>query len=491
MPTEFRCKLDAPTHPLRHPWQHTVGSCHAPTALRADWQTQLRRARDELGFRHVRFHGILCDDMGTLICQSDQLLYSFFNTDQIFDFLLSIGMKPVVELSFMPSTLASGGTTVFHYRANVTPPKDYAQWGDLISKLVGHWVERYGIDEVAQWPFEVWNEPNLEAFWTGGKEAYFKLYQTTAEAIKRISPRLQVGGPATAQNAWVDEFLAYCHANNLPADFVSTHFYPTDAFGEIGADTITQLEHAPLDVMRSRAVQARTQAGTLPLYYTEWNVTSNPRDPLHDQSFAAALAVRIAMSVDDVVDAYSYWTFSDIFEENYFPSVPFHGGFGLLNLHGIAKPIYRAFQFMQQLGDTGFAVEGDHPTVQVWAGKDSRNTSGTTRVLLINQAMPRHAIATETVRLRLSGVGARRAATATIARIDEDYCNPARRWQELGAPEYLNAATLETLQGASVSAPMAQTLHQQGDEITFDVTLPVQSLALISIVWGSDDPSKD
>ena len=491
MTTLFSCRLDAAPTPLRHPWQHTVGSCHAPTALRADWQAQLRRARTELGFRHVRFHGILCDDMGTLICQSDQLLYSFFNTDQIFDFLLSIGMKPVVELSFMPSTLASGGTTVFHYRANVTPPRDYAQWGDLIFKLVSHWVERYGVDEVAQWPFEVWNEPNLEAFWTGGKDAYFKLYQTTAEAIKRVDSRLQVGGPATAQNAWIDDFLAYCAAHQLPADFVSTHFYPTDAFGEIGADTVTQLEHAPLDVMHDRAVQARAQAGARPLYYTEWNVTSNPRDSLHDQSFSAALAVRIALGVDAVVDAYSYWTFSDIFEENYFPSVPFHGGFGLLNLHGIAKPIYRAFQFMLQLGDHTLPVEGSHPSVALWVGQQDADSAAATTVLLINQAMPRHPIGVENVQVHLSGGADRRPTRITITRIDEDHCNPARAWQEMGAPEYLNAAALEKIRLSSLPVPTDHSFVEQGGVIVLDVSMPPQSLALLSIEWSAHDRSKN
>ena len=486
MSIDFSCRLDGPTLPLRHPWRHCVGSCHATTALRADWQTQLRRAHDELGFRHVRFHGILCDDMGTLICQSDQLLYSFFNTDQILDFLLSIGMKPVIELSFMPSTLSSGSTTVFHYSANVTSPRDYNQWGDLIFKLVGHWVARYGIDEVAQWPLEVWNEPNLEAFWTGGQDGYFKLYQTTAEAIKRVDPRLQVGGPATAQNAWIDEFLAFCKAQKLPADFVSTHYYPTDAFGEIGADTITQLEHAPLDVMRQRALQARAQAGARPLYYTEWNVTSNPRDPLHDEAFAAALAVRIALAVDDVVDAYSYWTFSDIFEENYFPSVPFHGGFGLLNLHGIAKPIYRAFQFMQQLGDQHWHVDGVHPTVMAWVGqarRDSVTSDDTTRVLLINQAMPRHPITDEDVRVALSGCGQRRAATVQVTRIDAQHCNPAQAWQALGAPEYLSAAAVAQLQRVSEPVAVAHPFVQKDDGITLTVTMPPQALALVVVTW--------
>lgn len=483
MTTRFTCKLDGTPTPLAHPWQHTVGSCHALLGLRADRQAQLRQARADLGFRHVRFHGILCDDIGTLICQNDQLLCSFFNTDQIFDFLLSIGMKPIVELSFMPNTLASGDTTVFHYRANVTPPKDYGQWSKLISKLVDHWVDRYGISEVSQWPFEVWNEPNLEAFWTGGQEAYFKLYQSTVEAIKGVDARLQVGGPATAQNAWLPEFLQYCQSRSLPADFISTHFYPTDAFGQIGADTVTQLEHAPKGVMRERALQAREQAGPRPLYYTEWNITSNPRDPLHDQSFAAALAVRISMSVDDVVDAYSYWTFSDIFEENYFPSVPFHGGFGLLNLHGVAKPIYRAFQFMRELGDVQFPVEGSHETVAVWVGQKRDEADGSTRLLLINQAMPRHPISEEPVQLRLAGTGGRRPRSAQISPIDEDHCNPERAWRQMGHPEYLSNAALEEIHVASEPKPEALAFSEEGGAVLIEITLPPQSLAFISIEW--------
>src|SRR5262249_11927556 len=156
--------------PLPHFWEHTVGSCHAPLALRADWQAQLRRCHDELGFRHVRFHGLFCDDMSTLVEHRGRPLYSFFNADRIVDYLLSIGMRPFVELSFMPGALASGSKTVFHYRGNITPPRDYAQWGLLVHKLAAHWVERYGLAEVGQWPFEVWNEPNLAQFWSGTRE---------------------------------------------------------------------------------------------------------------------------------------------------------------------------------------------------------------------------------------------------------------------------------------------------------------------------------
>ena len=221
MPISFSGDLDEAATALPHFWEHTVGSGHATLALRADWQSQLKRAHDELGMLHVRFHGILDDDMGTLIEQGGTFIYSFFNADQIMDFLLSIGMKPFVELSFMPTALASSEQIIFHYRANVSSPRDPAQWSELIRRLVTHWVERYGVDEVRQWFFEVWNEPNLTAFGSGQQRDYFELYRYTVEAIKTVDDQLKVGGPATAANAWIDDFLTFCKSENIAADFIS------------------------------------------------------------------------------------------------------------------------------------------------------------------------------------------------------------------------------------------------------------------------------
>lgn len=482
-PTLFTADLDAPSRPLAHPWQWCVGSGHATLALRADWQAQLAAAHRDLGFRHVRFHGILDDDMGTLICQDDQPLYSFFNADRIFDFLLSIGMKPVVELSFMPRMLSSGGNIVFHYQGNITPPKDYAQWGALIGKLVAHWVERYGIDEVAQWPFECWNEPNLSYFWTGDQAAYFALYRTTAEAIKAVDRRLQVGGPVSAANGWLVEFDAFCRSERVDADFLSTHYYPTDPFGAVDTDTVTQLEHSPPGVMRDRAVEARAVAASRPLYYSEWSISSNPRDPLHDASFAAALAIRIAMSVDDVVDGYSYWTFSDIFEENYFPSVPFHGGFGMVNLYGVPKPIYRAFQMLRALGPRQVDVVGSHATVAIWVGRTDDPRAHGTDVLLINQAMPRHPIGDERVALCIKQPRGLRAAAATIERVDDDHANPAQAWKDMGSPTYPTPAQVARLVAASETTSTPVSFDDEGDATLIDLLLAPQSVNRLHIAW--------
>jgi xylan 1,4-beta-xylosidase len=472
---DFTCNYAQTGKPFEHFWEHTVGSGHAPLTLRSDWQSQILLAHKELGFEHVRFHALLSEEMETLICEEDKFVYSFFNTDEVMDFLLSIGMRPFVEFSFMPRALASGDTTAFRYKANVTPPKDYRQWGTLINKLTAHWVDRYGVTEVRKWFFEVWNEPNLKAFWTGSQKDYFTLYRTTAEAVKSVDSLLKVGGPATAKNEWISEFLDFCEQNKVPADFITTHHYPTDAFGKIGADTVTQLEHAPRDIMRKDAAKVRDQARGLPVYYTEWNISSNPRGTLHDQPFAAAYATKIIMEASGLVEAYSFWTFSDIFSENYFPSIPFQGGFGLLSIYGIAKPAYRAFELLHHLGTELISVEGSHETVNVWFVRKS--DAGT--VLLTNHAQPRHAIHTELLTLEITG--APQPHAVYMERIDEDHANPRKLWHAMDAPKYLSTEQVQSLKAASCLVKQAQPWTYRDKNIGLSFSLPPHSVAAITV----------
>jgi xylan 1,4-beta-xylosidase len=471
----FTCDLGRSGEELPHFWEHTVGSGHAALALRADWQAQMARCRRELGFRRVRFHGLLDDEMGTLSGEKGKPVYSFFNADCLWDFLLAIDMRPFVELSFMPTTLASGSTTVFHYRANVTPPTRDAEWEALIQKLARHWLDRYGAAEVEAWLFEVWNEPNLTAFWTGAQRDYFQLYRATARALKGVNPSLSVGGPATAMNAWIEEFLDFCANQDVPADFVSTHHYPTDAFGMPGDDTETQLAESRRSVLREQARTARRQAGHLPLYYTEWSSSSNPFDELHDRPYAAAFLVKTVMEAAGLVEGYSWWTFTDLFGEHSFPSVPFHGGFGLLNIHGIPKPTYRAFQVLHGLGNERLTVDAAHPTVDAWV---VRKAEGIT-VLLTNWALPRHPIATERVVVRLTG--ASRPASAFVTRLDEDHANPRKRWEEMGKPEPLTTRHAEDLQAASSLTKEPLPVEFADAAISFAIALPPQSVAAVSL----------
>jgi xylan 1,4-beta-xylosidase len=470
----YFCDLAEATTPLPHFWEHTVGSDHAPMALRADWQRDLKRAHEELGFRHVRFHGLLSDDMRTLVQGNKRLIYSFDNADQIFDFLLSIGMKPFVELSFMPTVLASGKRTVFSYRANVTPPKDYKQWTTLIDRLLTHCVERYGKREVSEWPFEVWNEPNLRTFWTGTQRDYFRLYRDTANAIKKVSPSIKVGGPATAKSEWIDEFVDFCERNEVPADFISTHHYPNDGYENDG-DTEVQLFKSQRGIMREVAQNTRMYAGDRPVYYTEWNSSSNPNDHLHDEPYAAAFIASTVMEAAGLVDGYSFWTFSDIFEEHGFPSLPFHGGFGLLTLHGIPKPSYRAFELLHDLGERHSLVDGLHETVDCSIVQKESSVT----ILLTNYTTPGHTIETEHLEIRLDN--AREPTGASVRRIDEEHANPKRLWREMGQPEQLSKKDVERLEAASRLKAEQQSFEFHDGAMVLKINVPAHAVAAITI----------
>ena len=473
---DFFCDLAKPTTPLPHFWEHTVGSDHASMALRADWQAQLQRCHNELGFQYVRFHGLLSDDMGTLVRGKNRLLYSFFNADKVFDYLLSIGMKPFVELSFMPTALASGNKTVFNYKGNVTPPRDYKQWAKLIQKLVSHWVERYGAGEVREWFFEVWNEPNLKWFWTGTQRDYFKLYRYTVEAIKTVDASLRVGGPATAKSKWIEDFLEFCERNKVPADFITTHYYPNDGF-ESDKDTEVQLFKSQRGIMREVAQDTRRHARGKPVYYTEWNSSSDARDPLHDESYAAAFAVSTIMEAKGLVEGYSFWTFSDIFEEDHFPSVPFHGGFGLLNLHGIPKPTYRAFELLHNIGTQQSLVDGLHETVDCSVIKNAI----TVTVLLTNHTTPGHSIETEHCQIRLTNVP--EPTEVTIQRIDAEHANPKRLWEQMGQPDYLTEKEVEQLEDASRVVKERQRFEYEGGVLFLETDLPPHAVAVITVAF--------
>jgi xylan 1,4-beta-xylosidase len=471
----FVVDLSREPTPLPHPWEHTIGSCHAPLGLRADWQEQLRRAHEELGFRHVRFHGILSDDVGTLVRHEQTVLHSFHNIDVLYDALIDMGVRPFVELSFMPSAIASGDRTVFRYAANVTPPRRVLYWQSLIRRLTEHWIKRYGETEVRRWYFEVWNEPNLKDFWAGTRRDYFDLYRATARVLEEAHPDLCVGGPATAQNAWISEFLEFCKREDVPVDFVTTHHYPTDVVGGPGEDTEASLAKVPRGILRTQALRARREAGEKELYYTEWNTSADQRDPLHDQSYAAAFVAKTVLDVCDVVDGYAFWTFSDIFEEKYFPSLPFHGGFGLLTIHGVPKPTYRAFELLHDLGEERYPVEGDHPTVDAWAVRRGRDLT----ILLTNHAMPRQPISREAVRIEIQGT--RASSRAVIRRIDEEHANPVATWHAMGAPEYPSRRQVDELIEASEIRTEGAAIERADGRVGLTFELPPHAVASITI----------
>ena len=146
----------------------------------------LSAAHQELGVTHVRAHGIFCDDVAVYREEDGDPVHDFSGVDRVYDHIRSLGLYPVVEISYMPHDLASDPTkTVFEYAAIISPPKDWERWYDLVRAFTAHLLERYGDEVVEQWSFEVWNEANLEVFWSGTPEEYLKLYDVTAAAVRR------------------------------------------------------------------------------------------------------------------------------------------------------------------------------------------------------------------------------------------------------------------------------------------------------------------
>ena len=344
--------------PMKTVWRECIGAGRANEGLRADWQEQLRKTKKDCGFKYIRMHGLLHNDMGVYFeDKAGNPIYNWQYIDQLYDFLLSIDVKPFVELSFMPSALASSDKTCFWWKGNVTPPKSYEKWYDFIKALTQHFTERYGENEVKTWYFEVWNEPNLKYFFAGSMDEYFKLYDYTSKAVKSVSAAYRVGGPATAGNGWIPEMIEYCHKTNCPIDFVSTHDYAVtkglvDDNGFTQRFMIQNTKAITKNVMASYNKIEKSTMPNLELHYTEWSTSPSSEDNVHDAYHSAAFILDKLKGTENYANSMSYWVFTDIFEEMGPRSTPFHGGFGLLNYQSIKKPAYFSYQFLNQLGNT-------------------------------------------------------------------------------------------------------------------------------------------
>ncbi len=355
-------------------FKECVGAGRANEGLRADWQQQLTQTKKDCDFKYIRMHGLLTDDMAVYTEDNKgNPEYNYQYIDALYDFLLSINVKPFVELGFMPSRLASGSKTVFWWKGNVTPPKDYKKWEDLIRNLIQHFTARYGEEEVKTWYFEVWNEPNLSpGFWTGTQADYFKLYEYTARAVKSVNPSYKVGGPGTAGAAWESEMIDFCEKNKVPIDFISTHSYGVtqgflDEFGQGGTALSKNNGAVSGDVLQSRKEIATSTKPNLELHYTEWSSSYTPADPFHDSYHSAAYILQKLKQVGNAANSMSYWVFTDIFEEPGPRFTPFHGGFGLMNTQGIKKAAYFAYDYLNKLGKTELKNTDDSS----WATKSA------------------------------------------------------------------------------------------------------------------------
>jgi xylan 1,4-beta-xylosidase len=468
--------------PLRRPWKNGIAVGRAYDLTRADLLEHLRWLQKEIGFRTCRFHAVFHDDMAVVRRRRDgSLVYQWHHVDKVYDSLLALGLKPFVELNPMPAALASGPDTMFHYRMNITPPREWSEWQDLVRAFTAHCVERYGLPEVRHWHFEVWNEPNLSGFWSGTKEDYFQLYAHAARAVKSVDAELKVGGPASSKAHWLADLIGFCAGENVPLDFISTHLYPQDEFVEF--ENRAASPHPPgaffQDTVRAakRTVEASAMPG-LPIHWTEWNTQlatgahdvtwSDNRhvDSLHGGSFVA----RQMIELDDAADTFTYWVASDIFEEGPIPLTPFSHTYGLLTIHGIPKATANAFRLLERLRGPRMEIHGDFPAC---CGAVATLEGDSFHVLLWNDAPPELASPADwndnlVIALPTTDDG---GWIATTSHIRPGAGSPYETWETIGRPADPSPSQLALLRAHSEPAAGACLLDAENGRLELPVRL--------------------
>ncbi len=481
-----------PTGTLSDAWRRCVGTGRLNLALRQDYQESLALVQSEIGFRHVRGHGLLSDDVGIHrpydAAGHRGTRYAFTYADQVLDAWLAQGIRPFLELGFMPSALASGNQTVFWWQGNVTPPRDHREWAALVQAVLRHAIDRYGLDEVQRWPIEVWNEPNLDIFWQGAsQENYFRLYEATARAVKDVDADLQVGGPAISPGAddWWAPFAEFVERRDVPADFVSFHAYTTGPAQDVPFGTYQTLRH-PRNLLDQFATPAKLLAGTrlegLPAHVTEFSTSYRPDNPVHDTAYQAASLAPVLSEGGGLVDSFSYWTFCDVFEEIGIPTSAFHGGFGMLGHRQLRKPVFHLYAFMARMGTQVLHRGADHLVTRDDAGRVT---------VLAWQPVGGTADAEEPDRheLRLSlpvADAATRRVSVHRSRVNDDDGNAFSAWRHLGRPASPTSRQLDLLHEASVPGRSHTSLDVAGGRVDLALTLARHEVTLVEI-----DPVRD
>lgn len=456
-----------------------IGTGRMDLALTAEYQEQLAMVQEAIGFSYIRGHGLLCDGMAIYQETEDGTAeYNFTYLDRVMDSYRRLGLKPFLELGFMPEKLASGTQTIFYWKGNTTPPADYERWASLVQAVLRHLLERYGREEVLTWPVEVWNEPNLPGFWENADmQEYFRLFHVTFDAVKEADAGFHVGGPAVCggtDEIWIRSFLEYCRSAGITPDFVTRHHYNTDFpqhVGHYGYVNLTEQEKGFANLHTTREIiDSFPEYCGMEIHITEFNTSYIPNCPTHDTNQNAAYIARQLARLGEEHASYSYWTFGDVFEEQGIPFTPFHGGFGLVANGCIPKPTYWTFVFFKRLKQKAHTcVYRDDDCVVV------RCEDGSYRGTVWNTTNVRSG---RTMKISFSLPLPEGRYCLTRQLVDEETCNPLKVWHDLGEPSSLTQAETQLLREASRPQLRTETLLVKGEdgehgasEAQFDVVL--------------------
>lgn len=448
-------------------------------------------------------------------------IYDWALTDRIFDTYLERGLKPYVQMGFMPEALSSHpqdyphdpppGTLTFPGSGFSAPPKDYAKWGELCREWAAHCGEKYGQGEASSWYWEVWNEPNID-YWRGTPEDYYKLYDYAAHGVRRALPTARVGGPETAGGPGGDflrGFLEHCargrnHATGqtgAPLDFVSFHAKGSPEF--IDGHVRMGISHQLRDMDGAFAVVAAfPEFKRLPIVIGESDpegcaACQGPQNgyrngTMYSSYTAAVFARKPALAERHGVNLEGALTWAFEFEDQ-----PLFAGFRVLASNGIDHPVLNVFRMFAKMGGARVESISSHAapldamlTTGVRGQPDVSAVASLGAKTLCVMAWHYHDDdlpgPDAAVMLALRGLPpAYKSATLRHFRIDAQHSNAYEAWKGLGSPPHPTPAQYAALKAsgglALLAAPSTVRLENGAAAVPF--TLPRQAVSLLELEW--------
>lgn len=352
---------------LKHTIRTFTAVGRAKELLYTDIQNMLGELQATVGYDYIKFHGLFSDDLLVVKRKPNkELIFSFVMIDKVLDFLESINLKPLIQLSFMPEAMASiDDKHVFDAKMNTSLPRNIDEWNQLVDAFIHHIELRYGKNRIEDWLYCVWNEPDTsyQMFGVGDDQKFFDFYKSTYDTIKRINGNLVFGSPSllliTKQNMdWAIKFLEWTqHFDCLP-EFLNLHYYGDDFENSDTENALSLPYKSKLSLDDLNFNKYIDQVKLLlkdfnlniPIYLTEWNVTVSHRNLINDTVFIGCYLAKNILSNYDRLDSFGYWSLTDFIEEFQLDNKLFHGGLGLFTYNGIKKPHYYVLDFISRLG---------------------------------------------------------------------------------------------------------------------------------------------
>jgi xylan 1,4-beta-xylosidase len=498
-----------------------------PNYTTANYGRKLIGELAQLGSVHIRAHNLLTTGDGTPALKWGSTnayteiadgtpVYNWRIVDEIFDVWVHAGVTPFVEIGFMPEALSTKPEPYRHSWPATPiaagwayPPKDYGKWAELVRQWVSHEVERYGLAEVETWSWEVWNEPDIE-YWQGTPEEYDRMYDVTVRAVKSVSPRMRVGGPATtgpngkSGGPFLRQFLEHCARTGVPLDFVSYHAKgKTEVVNErvrMGLANNLQGVAAGLDIVKSFP-----QFRDLPVILSEsdpegcgaCSARTHPEKAYRNGALypcytAAALNSILKLADRDKTRIEGMLTWAFEFEDQ-----PYFDGLRTLATNGIDKPLLNLFRMVAMMHGDRVRVQSsgalklddilrsgvrERPDIDALATKWDRGVS----VLVWNYHDDDVAAPDAPVSLALVDLprGVKRVEVAHY-RIDADHSNAWTVWRQMGSPQNPTPEQYARLEEAGQLQMLgaAHSLKVDGGNVNLDFALPREAVSLVTVSW--------